>query len=157
MAKIELLLDKGVYLFIKCYSSSLNIRLNEAVRELIRLFRFISGDETGLKVLEEIVSREQYTIPVLGKPVKIEVELGEQELEYVLKVSKILGVNVDTALKICIATLARLLQECFPHIKCRLKGTGFARFRLLDFKEMVRSHKNSIGTPEPGKLEPRRV
>lgn len=148
MVKIELSLDKGVYSFIKCYSNIFNIGLDEAVCELIRFFRLISGDEVGLRVLEEIVGQKQYVIPILGDPVKIGVELDEQGLEYVVKVSKILGVSIDNALKVCILTLAGLLQRYFPNVKCRLRRKGYTRFRLPNFKVMVRSYKSSVGAPE---------
>lgn len=131
------MLDKGIYLFVKCYSEYVGRSIEETVCELLRMFRFLSGEDEGLSLLEKISSNKDFYIPVLGKPVAVEVNLCNSDLEYLSKVSKITGVDLQDALRICLATLAKILQKCFPYIKCKLKGYGYARFRLLDFKEVI--------------------
>ncbi|RLG81042.1 MAG: hypothetical protein DRO40_10265 [Thermoprotei archaeon] len=135
--RVKVRLDKGIYLFVKCYSEYIGRSIEETVCELLRMFRFLSGEDEGLSLLEKISSSKDFYIPVLGKPVVIEVKLCDNDLEYLNKVSKITGVNLQDALKICLATLAKILQKCFPYIKCKLKGYGYARFRLPDFKEVI--------------------
>lgn len=134
-------LDKGVYHFVNCYSRSLGITVDEGILELLHLFRFLSEGEEGLKILKRIIESKPLSIPSLGKRIEVEVEFQEKDLEYLTKVAEILGSTIDEALKTCLATCAKLLSQAFPGVRCRLRGMGYAKYRLMDFKDMV-SRKN---------------
>ena len=142
--EVTVRLDKGVYMFVRCYAETMKISLSESVCELVRFFKFISGDEKGLEILRNMVSSSiKYHVPLLGSPVCIKVKLSDYELEYLRRISEILGLSIDESLKICLATLAKLLEKSFPYIRCRLKGLAYDKFRLADFKYMINRDKRS--------------
>ncbi len=142
---MKISLDKGVYHFVNCYSKLLGISIGEGIVELLHLFRFLSGGDEGLKVLKEIVEKGGFSIPSLGKRIEVEVEISRKDLEYLQKVAEILSSTIDEALKTCLATCARLLRQAFPGVSCKLRGMGYAKYRLTDFKEMVsKKHRETI-------------
>ncbi len=141
MKTLKVQLDKGVYLFVKCFSEHVGKSVEEAIVDLIRMFKFLSGDDKGIEVLRKIVSSSNYYIPVLGKPVEVCLKLTPRDTSYLEALSSAVGVDIGTAVKLCLATLARILQNCFPQVKCRLKGYSFAKYRLPDFKYMVLKNK----------------
>ena len=130
-------MDKGVYHFVNCYSQNLGITISEGVVELLHFFQFLSGGEEGLRVLRRIVESKTTTIPSLGKRIEVQVDLREKDLEYLSKVAEILGSTIDEALKTCLATCAKLISQAFPGVRCRLRGMGYSKYRLIDFKDMV--------------------
>ncbi len=138
---MKIWLDKGVYHFVNCYSQNLGITISEGIIELLHFFRFLSGGEEGLKILKKIVESKALTIPSLGKRIEVQVEFQEKDLEYLSRVAEILGSTIDEALKTCLATCAKLISQAFPGIRCRLRGMGYAKYRLTDFKDVV-SKKN---------------
>ncbi len=138
---MKIRLDKGVYHFVNCYSESLGISISDGIIELLHLFRFLSGDEEGLKILKKIVETKMLAIPSLGRKIEVHVRLGERDLKYLNKVAEILNSTVDEALKTCLATCAKLIGQAFPGVRCRLRGMGYAKYRLIDFKDRV-SKKN---------------
>ncbi len=152
-------LDKGVYHFVNCYSRLLGLSIGEGIIELLHLFRFLSGGDEGLEILKEIVEKKSSNIPSLGRRMKVEVEISENDLEYLRRVAEILGSTIDEALKTCLATCAKLLRQVFPGVRCRLRGIGYAKYRLIDFKEVVsKRHRKIIffGVEEKGSTTPLR-
>lgn len=142
---MKISLDKGVYHFVNCYSQLLGLSIGEGVVELLHLFRFLSGGDEGLEVLKEIVEKKSFNIPSLGKRIEVEVEISGKDLEYLRRVAEILGSTIDEALKTCLATCAKLLRQAFPGVRCRLRGMGYAKYRLMDFKEVVsKKHRETI-------------
>ncbi len=134
---MKIQLDKGVFHFVNCYSQHLGISVGEGIIELLHFFRFLSGGEEGLNILKSIVESKTLSVPSLGKRIEVQVELRGQDLEYLLRVAEILGSTIDEALKTCLATCAKLISQAFPGVRCRLRGMGYAKYRLMDFKDMV--------------------